>query len=153
MIFATSITSLANLLESLMPHSFQELVQALTELVRVGSRIAVRLHRHRNLYEVLEDKVSLQLLDTQGRRAVHLRQERLQFVRDQVGSLYQYGWGTGDTFASHRVSPGHIVEQRKIGPRYRSLVVLPKPQQRGDELTLTVRRMIRQGKWGKRNWL
>lgn len=136
-----------------MPRSLQELLQALTELLRLGIRLAADLHRPRGSYEVISNRTTLHVLDSQGLKAIYEKKKRVRFLRDQVTSFYDYGWGEGDTFASHRVHPGRIVECRQIGARYRSLVVLPAPRNNDDVMMFEVRRLIRNGLTGKTSWL
>lgn len=112
-----------------------------------------RLTRNSNAYEVKDFRASLEILDAKGRRAVLTKQQRVRFLRDNVTSYNDYGWGSGDTFASHRAHPGHIVERRRVGPRFRSVVLLPEPQNRGDELTWSVRRLVRNSLADRHNWL
>src|SRR6266702_1195243 len=92
--------------------------------------------RSPGLYEVLNYHATLELKDSHGQTAIYRKRTRIRFLKDNVSTFYDYGWGTGDAFVGHRVQPGHVVERKKIGQRYRSLVVLPEPQHKGDELTL-----------------
>ena len=116
-------------------------------------RLIARVDDFRPLFEVNEIQVALEVLDKMGKRAVYTRRQRVRFLRNHVTSFYDYGWGTGDSFASHRVHPGRIVERRKIGLRYRSLVVLPRPQRAGDEMTFSVRRLWKNTLEKHDNWL
>ncbi len=116
-------------------------------------QLAARLWVAADAYEVEDYSVSLDLLDTRGKRARYEVRERVRFLRDGVASFYHYGWGTGRTFAAYRVHPGHVAKREKLGSRYRSLIVLPRPQNRGSHLTLEIRRAIRDGFVGRPNWL
>lgn len=147
------LPALSDLLDRLMPSSLRTLVRVLTEFLQLAVGALGASRQPKGLYEVLDYKASLDVLDAKGRTAVYQKRERVRFLRDQVTSFPDFGWGTGETFASHRVRPGRIVERRPVGPRHRSLVVLAEPQNRGDELTFEVRRLIRKGITGKRNWL
>ncbi len=124
---------------------------------RVGKLVQTWLERLRtnlDVFEVKDYKASLEVLDARGSSAIYTRRERVRFLRDHVTAFYDHGWGTGATFASHRIRPGRIAERLQIGQRFRSLVVLPAPKNRGDEFTFTVRRSIRRGGFGGRtNWL
>ena len=116
-------------------------------------RLIVRLDDLRPLYEIKDYQAGLEVLDAKGKRAIYTKRERLRFLRNDVTSLYDYGWGTGEAFASHRVHPGRIVERQKIGSRHRSLVVLPQPKHAGDEMTLSVRRLWKNTLTGHNGWL
>ena len=142
---------------SSMNWALQVLLQVLVWVGPAASKyidqLVNRLGGNQDAYEVLDYKASLEVLDVKGTRAVYTKRERIRFIRDHIACFYDYGWGTGDAFASHRVSPGRVIERRQVGPRYRSLVVLPEPQNKGDEMMLEVRRLVREGLIDKRNWL
>ncbi len=104
-------------------------------------RLIARLDDLRPLYEVKDYQAGLEVLDDKGRRAVYTKRERLRFLRSNVTAFYNYGWGGGQSFASHRVHPGRIVEREVIGSRHRSLVLLPQPKHAGEEMTFSVRRL------------
>ncbi|GEM_PF-1110961 len=104
-------------------------------------------------YEVLNYEASIEVKDSRGFRAIYSKRQKVRFLRDNVTTIYDYGWGTGNAFASHRIQPGRVVERKKVGLRYRTLVMLPEPQNKGDELTMSVQRMVKSKFTGKDNWL
>ena len=125
---------------------------AIELLLEVASRLGPKVRKHldrliarlddlRPLYEVKDYQARLEVLDTKGKRAIYTKRERIRFLRNHVTAFYDYGWGTGNAFASHRVHPGRIAERQKVGSRHRSLVVLPKPYQAGEQMSFTVRRL------------
>lgn len=120
---------------------------------KVADRLVARYWTATEAYEVEDYRVTLDLLDRKGSKARYQVDERIRFLRDGVASFHIYGWGTGQTFAAHRVHPGRVVERRKLGSRYRSLIALPRAYHRGEKLTLRVRRHIRGGFTGRPNWL
>ena len=137
---------------------------AIEVLLEVASRLGPKVRKHlgrliaqlddlRPLYEVKDYQAGLEVLDAKGKRAIYTKRERLRFLRNNVTSLYDYGWGTGEAFASHRVHPGRIVERQKIGSRHRSLVVFPQPKHAGDEMTLSVRRLWKNTLTGHNGWV
>ncbi len=137
---------------------------AIEVLLEVAARLGPKVRKHldrliarlddlRPLYEVKDYQAGLEVLDAKGRRAIYIKRERVRFLRNNVTSFYDYGWGTGAGFASHRVHPGRIVERQVIGSRQRSLVVLPQPRHAGDEMTFSVRRLWKNTLKGHGNWL
>lgn len=112
-----------------------------------------RLAKRPDDFEILDMKMALDVVDRRGRKAIYTKRERIRFLRDNIISIYDYGWGTGNTYASHRVKPGHVAERRQVGSRYRSLIILPEPQNRGDEMTFMVRRLWKGSLKGRPNWL
>ncbi len=97
------------------------------------------------LYEVLNYDAVLELLDTEGRDAVYTKRQTVRFLQNQVTSWYDYGWGNGIAFAEHEVSPGKIVERQLLGSRHRIHIELPEPKSKGEVLTFTVHRSIKNG--------
>lgn len=97
------------------------------------------------LYEVLDYQAVLELLDTEGRDAIYTRRQTVRFLQDQVTGWYDYGWGNGIAFAEHEVSPGSIIERRLLGSHHRSRIELSEPKAKGDVLTFTISRSIKNG--------
>ena len=96
-------------------------------------------------YEVLNYEAVVEVLDTEGHEAAYTRHERVRFLQDDVLILDDYGWGNGIAFAAHEVYPGEFVKREMTGSRLRSTVRLPQPYNEGDEMTLSVERMIKNG--------
>lgn len=101
--------------------------------------------QNEDLYEVLQYDASVELLDTEGRLAVYEKRERVRFLRDGVEAFPDFGWGTGIAFATHDVEPGSLVDRRLTGTRLRSVVQLPRPYQKGEELTFAIDRTVKSG--------
>ncbi len=104
-------------------------------------------------YEVLNYKATLEIKDIGGHNAIYTRRERVRFLRDNISTLYDYGWGDGQSFASHSVRPGRIVDRQSIGPRYKTTIALPSPKNRGDLLTFSIRRLVRDALIDRKCWL
>jgi hypothetical protein len=98
-----------------------------------------------NDYEVLSYDAVVELMDPEGREAVYVRKEHIRFLRDHVSTLEDYGWGSGIAFAGHEVYPGSLAQRQIIGSRLRSTVRLTHRYRRGDELTFSVERVIKNG--------
>ncbi len=105
------------------------------------------------LYEVVNYKAILELKDTDGHKAVYTKMERVRFLTDNVSTIYDYSWSDGQSFANHSVYPGRIIDRQSIGSRYKTMIALPTPKNKGDYLTLRVRRLVRDGLADKQCWL
>lgn len=153
MIKSPAFTSLCNILNHLMPHSFDELLRALTELLYLSRDVIAGFQRPKGLYKVLDYRATLELLDARGREAIYEKRERVHFLQDCATAFYDYGWGDGQAFASHRVRPGHIVDRQRLGPRFRSLIELPNPKRKGDKFSFQVRRRMENAFREQQEWL
>ncbi|MBE0610047.1 MAG: hypothetical protein IH609_11730 [Dehalococcoidia bacterium] len=87
----------------------------------------------------------MELADPDGRGAFYLKREQIRFLRDGVSTFEDYGWGNGIAFSSHEVEPGSFVQRQLVGSRLQSTVKLPHPYNKGDELTFSVERVIKNG--------
>lgn len=146
------LSHLGKLLDWLLPSSLQDVFRASTELLHLASAALRHLKRPAGLYEVLDYQARLELLDPRGCSAIYEKRERVRFLKDCGTGFYDYGWGDGEAFASHRVRPGRIVERRQLGPRYRSLIALPSPKKKGEIFSFVVRRRFERGFMQPEQW-
>lgn len=147
---AISIPEALSLLSWLLSKDMLNVVAALLKLIKPS---VTGLLKAPGLYEVLNYKATLEIKDIGGHNAIYTRRERVRFLRDNVSTLYDYGWGDGQSFASHRVSPGRIVDRQSIGPRYKTTIALPSPKNRGDLLTFSIRRLAHDALVDRKCWL
>lgn len=93
----------------------------------------------------------LELLDIEGHEARYTREERVRFLRT-TSKITDYGWGDGIAFAQHEVSPGRFKARKLIGSKLRSFVSLGRRYHRGDELTFSIERLVKNGFIGPDQW-
>jgi hypothetical protein len=96
-------------------------------------------------YEVLEHRVTLELKDVWGKKAIYRKHQRIRFTQDNVIALQDKAWGDGEIFADYRCSPGVAVDRYKEGHRYRVLISLRETKNKGDEETIDIERTILNG--------
>ncbi len=97
------------------------------------------------IYEVLDYEATLELTDQEGRDAIFVKKERVRFLQDGISTFEEYGWGNGIPFSAHEVHPGSFARRQLVGPRLRSTVKLPHAYRKGEELTVSVERAIKNG--------
>lgn len=96
-------------------------------------------------YEVLSYDAAVEVMDSSGHEATYSRRERIRMLRDGVSTIDDYGWGSGIAFAGHEISPGKLVKRQIVGSRLRSTVRFPQRYRKGEELTFSVERVIKNG--------
>lgn len=97
------------------------------------------------LYEVLDYRTELELLDTKGRKAVFRKAQNVRFLQNNVIAYYDTAWGDGDIFADYKCSPGRMVDRFQDGYRYNILISLRETKRRGDKATISIERMVKDG--------
>lgn len=119
-----------------------DLLDVVGALWRWGKRA---FHRSQGMYEVLEYKACLELLDSSGREAIYSKQERVRFLQDNIIAYQDQAWGDGEIFADYKCSPGIPVDRYAEGSRYRILISLRETKNNGDIEVFHIERKIRNG--------
>jgi hypothetical protein len=96
-------------------------------------------------YEVLEHRVTLELQDIKGKKAVYRKRQRIRFTQDNVFAYQDKAWGDGEIFAEYKCSPGVAVDRYKEGHRYRVLISFRETKNKGDIETINIERKILNG--------
>jgi len=78
-----------------------------------------RQFHYPGIYEVLDHRVSLELLDVKGKKAVYRKCQRVRFLQDNVIAYQDLAWGDGKIFAKYKCSPGIAVDKYQDGSYYR----------------------------------
>ena len=100
--------------------------------------------RHRTAYKVLNSEISLELLDSKGRKAIYRKVQTIKFLQDTI-AYQDTAWGNGDIFADYKVSPGKAVDFFRDGDRHRILISLRGTKQKYETTTIRIERLIRDG--------
>ena len=117
-------------------------------LVRYALEAARGIYQHvsrwreQGIYEVLEHDTALELMDARGEIAVVRRRQTVRFLQDHVPAITDHAWGDGEIFAEYRCHPGKAVDVFQDGSRHTVLISLREVKNRGDQLTLKIRRKI-----------
>lgn len=97
------------------------------------------------IYEVLHHTVSLELLDTKGKKAIYRKCQQVRFLQDNVIAYQDLAWGDGKIFASYKCSPGFPVDRYQEGNCYRTLISLRERKNKGDMSEINIERSIVDG--------
>lgn len=138
--------SKSSLLNTLAAYVLPRLLDALPPLLR-RFRWSPRPH---GAYEVLSHSIELELCDVKGERAVYCKRQRVRFQQNNVVAYQDIAWGDGDIFAEYDCSPGEAVDRYREGHRWHVLISLRETKNWGDELLITIRRVIKGGFTGER---
>jgi len=103
------------------------------------------LRQPQALYESLEYESCLELLDIKGKDAIHHKQMKLRFLRDDVFAIQDHVWGDGELFAEYKCSPGKAVDYYRDGQSYRVLISLQNKKMKGDIEDFYIERRIKNG--------
>ena len=95
-----------------------------------------------NMYEVYDYKVTLDLQDRKGKKAVYSQQQKLHFLQDNVMAMQDIAWGEGNIFADYKVSPGKAVDRYREGHRHHILISFRETKSRGDVEQVNIERTI-----------
>lgn len=104
-------------------------------------------------YEVLAFDLSLDLKDSQGKKAVIKRSMKVRFLQDYVIAFQDYVWGDGDVVADYRIAPGRVVDTFRDGDRWNILVSLQKTMSRGETEEFHIERIVNDGFTSDEEWL
>ncbi len=96
-------------------------------------------------YEVLDYETKLELLDPQGKVAVYIKHQKVQFLQDNVIAFQDQAWGDGEIFSDYKCSPGYPVDTYRDGNKYRVLISLRETKNRGDIEDFHIERTIKDG--------
>lgn len=119
-------------------------IDAFGALWRLTRRI-LSLKAHEGMYEVLEYKVELKILDPKGEKAVLHKREKVRFLQDNIIAYQDQAWGDGEIFAGYQCSPGVAVDQYREGHRYRILISLRETKNHNDVEEFRIDRTIKRG--------
>lgn len=96
-------------------------------------------------YAVLRYKVELELLDKNGKKAIHRQIQHVKYLQDNVIAYYDSAWGDGNIFANYSVSPGIAVDKFRSGYHWQILISRRETKSRGDKDVLHINREIHDG--------
>ncbi len=85
------------------------------------------------MYEVLEHKSILELLDRQGKRAQFQKRQKARYLQNNIIAYQDHGWSDGESLLEYQCSPGVVVDQYRPGRKTYILISLRENKQRGDQ--------------------
>lgn len=104
-------------------------------------------------YEILEYKVTVELLDTKGKNAIFRKRQRVKFLQNSVIAFEDYAWGDGDILSDYRCVPGVVVDKYKEGDRWNILVSLRDTKSVGDIEQFHIEQRVKNTYLKRDEWL
>jgi hypothetical protein len=84
------------------------------------------------MYEVIDYRSTLELLDKHGRRARLNKLERVRYLQNNIMAYQDQPWGDGKILVNYKCSPGVVVDQYRPGNKTYILISLRDIRKRGD---------------------
>jgi len=84
------------------------------------------------MYEVVDYKSTLELLDKRGHRARLNKRERVRYLQNNIIAYQDQAWGDGEILVNYKCSPGVVVDQYRPGNKTYILISLREIKKRGD---------------------
>ena len=84
------------------------------------------------IYEVLDFRSALEILDETGKNARYTKEKKVRYLQDDVITYQDHAWGDGKILLNYRCSPGNAVDQYRSGFKTNILISLREIKNRGD---------------------
>ena len=118
--------------------------EVLANAWKYGSRLFRGLS-HEGIYEILEKEISLELLDTEGKKARFKKRIKVRYLQDNITTFQDYAWGDGEIFQSYRCSPGKPVDRYRLDYKTHILISLREVKSRGEVDEFNIQWNIKDG--------
>lgn len=106
-------------------------VKMVAELWRI-SRKAYERYTNVGLYEVLDYKASLELIDAKGESAKIQKYQKVRYLQNNIMAYQDQAWGDGQILQNYQCSPGVAVDKYEVDQKSLILISLRGTRQRGD---------------------
>ncbi len=107
--------------------------------------MVMRKLRNEGMYQVVEYKSILELMDTKGYRARFSKRERVRFLQNNIIAFQDQAWGDGKILLNYSCTPGKPVDQYRLGYKTLILISLHEVKCRGDEGEFKIKWNIHKG--------
>lgn len=84
------------------------------------------------VYEVLDYRSSLRILDVSGKTAQYIKEKKVRYLQDDVIAYQDHAWGDGKILLNYQCSPGKAVDKYRSGYKTNILISLREIKNRGD---------------------
>lgn len=84
------------------------------------------------VYEVLDYRSSLEILDASGENARYVKEKKVRYLQDDVIAYQDHAWGDGKILQNYQCSPGKAVDKYRSGYKTNILISLREIKNRGD---------------------
>jgi hypothetical protein len=109
--------------------------------------------RYHGMYEILDYRSTLDLLDATGEKAIISRRQVIRFLQDNIVAIHDHAWGDGKLFAKYKCRPGVPVDFYQDGSKHNVLISLRETKNRGDVMEFSAERTIAGGFLKQNEWL
>jgi len=114
------------------------------QMWKIGRKL-LRGLANEGIYEVLDYKCTLELLDAEGKNAVVQKREKVRYLQDNIIAYQDQAWGDGEILLDYHCSPGVPTDQYKIDPKTYVLISLRGVRNKGDEDNFNIDWKIKNG--------
>ena len=114
------------------------------ELWKVGHKL-MRGMASEGMYEVLDYESTLEIHDSQGRRATYEKRKHVRYLQDNIIAYQDYAWGDGKILLSYKTNIGKAVDRYRSGFKTYILLSLREIKNRGDVDDFHIQWNIRDG--------
>ena len=97
------------------------------------------------MYEVLDYEITLEILDSKGKRAFIKKTEEVRFLQDNIIAFQDQAWGAGKILLDYRCSPGIPVDFYTLGHKTQILISLREVKNLGDIIKFNIQWKIING--------
>jgi hypothetical protein len=108
------------------------LVQTVQRILQFGKRLQVILSPT-GIYEVLSYESTLELKDSDGKKAVFSKREKVRYLQNNVIAYQDQAWGDGQILLDYRSTPGKAVDMYRPGRKTVVLISIQNIRQFGDQ--------------------
>jgi hypothetical protein len=107
---------------------------------------------YHGMYEILDYRSILDLLDLTGEEAHVSRRQVIRFLQDNIVAIHDHAWGDGKLFAKYECCPGIPVDFYQDGSRWNVLISLRETKYRGDVIEFSAKRTVTGGFLQENEW-
>ena len=94
------------------------------------------------MFETLDYEVTVELLDTKGKKALHTKREQVRYIQDNIIAYQDQAWGDGDFLKDYQCYPGKLADSYREGSKTILLISLQGRRQKGDIDTFHIERKM-----------
>lgn len=105
--------------------------QIIGQVWKIGRKI-IRGLSNEGIYEVLDYKCTLELLDSEGKNAIVQKREKVRYLQDNIIAYQDQAWGDGEILLDYHCSPGVLADQYQVGAKTYILISLRNVRNKGD---------------------
>ncbi|MFC2028865.1 hypothetical protein ACFLTX_02950 [Chloroflexota bacterium] len=118
--------------------------EILYDVLKLGNKLISGLSSE-GMYEVLEYEATLELHDSEGRRASFKKRKKIRYLQNNIIAYPDYAWGDGKILLDFKCSPGIPVDRYRSGFKTFILLSLREVKNKGDTDEFNIQWKIKDG--------